>query len=78
MILRHVYVDSLLQYRTTPHTTTGASSAELLMNKKLSTHLSKLHPGIHICVLEKQQASKTYYDRHSKERPFAERDQVFV
>lgn len=68
----------LLQYRTTPHTTAGASLAELLRNKKLSTHLSKLHPSIHICVLEKQQACKTYYDKHSKERPFAERDQVFA
>ena len=34
----------LFKYRITPQTTTGLSPAELLMGRKLRTHLDLLHP----------------------------------
>ncbi|KAI6648346.1 hypothetical protein LOD99_12155 [Oopsacas minuta] len=34
----------LFHYRTTPHTTTGISSAELMMGRRLRTHMSCLLP----------------------------------
>ena len=34
----------LFKYRVTPHTTTGLSPAELLMGRRLRTHLDLLHP----------------------------------
>lgn len=34
----------LFKYRVTPHTTTGRSPAELLMGRRLRTHLDLLHP----------------------------------
>ena len=34
-----------LSYRTTPHSTTGLSPAELLFNRKLNTHLNFVTPS---------------------------------
>ena len=36
----------LFAYRTTPHTTTGVSPAELLMGRKLKTSLDLVRPGV--------------------------------
>ena len=36
----------LLSYRTTPHTTTGCTPAELLMNRRLRTSLDLLRPDL--------------------------------
>ena len=35
----------LFNYRTTPHTTTGATPAELLMGRRLRTHLDLVYPS---------------------------------
>ena len=40
--LKHRLADFLLRYRTTPHSTTGISPAELLMKRRLRTRLNKL------------------------------------
>ena len=36
----------LLAYRTTLHTTTGVSPAELLMGRKLKTRMDLVRPGL--------------------------------
>ena len=36
----------LFHYRTTPNSTTGVSPAELLMGRKLKTHLDQLCPNL--------------------------------
>ena len=36
----------LLSYRTTPHTATGCTPAELLMNRRLRTRLDLLRPDL--------------------------------
>ena len=36
----------LFHYRTTPHTTTGVTPAELLMGRRLHTHLVLIHPDL--------------------------------
>ena len=38
----------LFKYRVTPHTTTGISPAELLMGRRLRTHLDLLYPDISV------------------------------
>ena len=45
----------LFKYRVTPQTTTGISPAELLMGRRLRTHLDLLHPDIAQKVQDKQQ-----------------------
>ena len=36
----------LFHYRTTPHTTTGVTPAELLVGRRLRTHLDLIHPDL--------------------------------
>ena len=45
----------LARYRITPQTTTGLSPAELLMGRRLRTHLDLLHPDVAQRVERKQQ-----------------------
>ena len=48
----------LLSYRTTPHSTTGVPPAELLMKRRLHTHLNQLVPSIADRVRNKQSQQK--------------------
>ena len=45
----------LFKYRVTPQTTTGLSPAQLLMGRRLTTHLDLLNPDTSQTVVEKQQ-----------------------
>ncbi len=45
----------LFNYRTTVHTTTGHTPAELLMGGRLRTHLDSLHRDLDTTVHRKQQ-----------------------
>ena len=63
---------------TTPHTTTGVSPAELLMNRKLRSPLDLLSPSVEDKVLEKQYSQKRYYDLHNRERRLCVGDSVMV
>ena len=47
----------LFKYRITPQTTTGVSPAQLLMGRRLRTHLDLLHPDTAMRMNEKQEKS---------------------
>ena len=49
----------LFRYRVTPQTTTKLSPAQLLMGRRLRTHLDLLHPDIAQRIQEKQQGAVT-------------------
>ena len=68
----------LLKYRTTPHTTTGVTPAELLMKRKLRTKLDLLVPNTARLVRQKQEHQKQTHDHHAKHRDFEANDPVFI
>ena len=49
----------LFQYRITPQSTTGVSPAQLLMGRRLRSHLDLLHPDTADRVMKKQEKSVT-------------------
>ena len=63
----------LLNYRTTPRTTTGVTPAELLMKRKLQTKLDLIVPNTASLVRQKQT-----HDHHAKHRDFEANDPVFI
>ena len=44
--IKHRLADFLFRYRTTPHSTTGTTPAELLMKRRLRTRLSLVKPDL--------------------------------
>ena len=71
----------LFQYRTTPHSTTGVSPAELLYGRPLTTHLSRLRPDCALLdrVRAKQERQTLANNRHSTAvRQFEPGDPVYV
>lgn len=68
----------LFNYRITPHTTTGVAPAEMLMKRRLRTHLDLVQPKVEEQVMDKQFQQKLAHDQHAKERVFNAGDQVFV
>ena len=78
----------LFRYRMTPHASTGVSPAELLMGRRLRSHLSMIHPVKEIgeatqeLVQEKvratQERQKKWHDKRAKPRSFFIGDQVLV
>ena len=69
---------TLFTYRTTPHTTTGQTPAEMLFQYKLRTRYSQLVPDIQSRVVQQQQNQKMYYDRKSATRSFQIGDLVLA
>ena len=77
--MKHRLADFLLRYRTTPHSTTGAAPAELLMTRRLRMRLSLVKPDLAQVVESKQNKQKEYKDlKCHKERLFSENDIVRV
>ena len=77
----------LFRYRMTPHASTGVSPAELLMGRRLRSHLSMTHPGMkeigeatQELVQEKVRATQERQKWHDKAKPrsFIIGDQVLV
>ena len=68
----------LFKYRITPHSTTGLSPAELLMGRRLHSHLSQLHPDVAQRVEHHQEQQKLGHDHHSKVCTFKVGDPVFA
>ena len=68
----------LLSYRTTPHSTTGVPPAELLMKRRLHTHLNQLVPCVADRIRNKQSQQKAAHDYHAKEREILEGQAVYA
>lgn len=68
----------LLQYRVTPHTSTGVSPAQLLFGRRLRTRLDAIKPSLECRVEARQNQQKASHDRRARDRRFAEGDPVFV
>ena len=60
--MKHRLADFLLRYHTTPHSTTGATPAELLMRRLLRTRQSLVKPDLVQVVESKQSTQKEYKD----------------
>ena len=68
----------LFHYRTTLHSTTGLTPAEMLMGCPLCTHLDLLKPDSAARVKTAQDAQKRHHDEGTRYRSFSEGDPVFV
>ena len=67
----------LLQYRNAPQGTTGQSPAELLMGRRLRSHLDLLHPNLSQRVQRRQRCQKEQHDQHARERSIEIGDRVY-
>ena len=77
--LKHMLADFLLKSRTTPHSTTGISPAEVLMKHRLRTRLSLVKPTLAQAIETKQESKEEYKDlKNHWERQFSENDTVRV
>ena len=77
--MEHRLADFLPRYRTTPHSTTDATSAELLKKRRLRTHLSLVKPDLAQEIENKQSKQKQHKDlKNQKDRQFSENDIVRV
>lgn len=79
MSMKHRLANFLLRYRTTPHSTTGVTPAELMVKRCLRTRLSLIKPNLAQVVESKQEKQKVYKDMKCKrDRPFVRYDRVRV
>ena len=76
--LEAVISQYLFQYRLTPHSTTGVSPAELLMNRRPRCRLDLLRPDVSGRVRQKQEQQKANHDQHIHARNFKVGDLVSV
>ena len=60
----------LFIYRTTPHTTTGVTPAELLIGRNPQTRFHKLYPNRREDVEKQQAQQKRDHDKRAKRRHF--------
>ena len=70
------YKIELLVFSSITQTTTGISPAELLMGRRLCTHLDLLVPDIGERVRKRQNLQKHSLDLHAKDQQFQENDPV--
>ena len=68
----------LFHYRITPHSTTGVSPSELLLGRRIRSHLDFIQPNLSSHVETKQSAQKKHHDYHARECTFQIGDAVFV
>ena len=68
----------LVHYQSTPHTTTATPPAQLLMRRRLRTHLDLLRPSLDARVCSSQTRQKVDHDQSSRERHFNIVDPAFV
>ena len=68
----------LFQYRITPHTTTGVSPAELLLNRRPRSKLDLAVPDLTQKIRSKQLKQKIAHDQHAVAREFNTGDKVYV
>ena len=69
----------LFNYRTTPHSTTVKTPAQLFMGQKLKARLDLLHPDLQKKVERGVQRQKDSDDQHAEVRPsLKEGDEVYI
>ena len=68
----------LLSYRTTPHSTTNVTPAELFMNRSLRTRLDLIQPKVESSVNTAQGRQKASHDRKAKETQYVIGQNVMV
>lgn len=68
----------LFQYRLTPHSTTGVSPAELLINRRPRSLLDCLHPSVDDRVRQNQERQKRGHDLRARSRTLAVGERVLV
>ena len=68
----------LFTYRNTPQSTTGTSTAELLMGHRLCSPLNLVHPDLERRVVNEQLKQKKRHNAHAHAREFEIGDAVFV
>lgn len=68
----------LFHYRITPHTTTGQSPAQMLMNRQPKNRLALARPSIEKRVQSKQEEQKRGHDKRTKQRTFNVGDAVYA
>ncbi|KAL5014615.1 hypothetical protein ScPMuIL_008885 [Solemya velum] len=78
MSMKHRLANFLIKYRSTPHSVTGRSPAELMLKRQLRTRLSLVKPSLAKVVEDKQFQQKLYHDGRNKERVFSVGDDVRV
>ena len=68
----------LYQYRSTPHSTTGRSPAELFIGRPLRNHVDLLRPDLADQVEKRQRAQKQYAERGTRAVSVQKGDTVWV
>lgn len=77
--LKHKLANFLIMYRSTPHTVTGKTPAELFLKRQIRTRFSLLKPDLAKSVQEKQQEQKRQHDQGKRVlRSFVEEEPVRV
>ena len=68
----------LMRQRTTPHSTTTVTPAELMTGRKLRTRLDLLFPDISKAVLQRQNKQRRYFDETAQYRKLLVGDMVYA
>ena len=68
----------LYTYRTTPHSTTGVSPAEMLFGRKMHTLFDRLSPSVEETARRNQERQRRSHDLHSRPRSFTEGETVYA
>ncbi|KAJ8021906.1 hypothetical protein HOLleu_39239 [Holothuria leucospilota] len=79
LTLHHRIANFLLSYRSTPHSTTNRSPAELFLRRQIKTKLSLLRPNLASQVEGKQESQKQAHDQgRTKVHSFEPGENVMV
>ena len=78
MSMKHRPANFLIKYRSTPHSVTGRTPAELMVKRQLRTRLTLLKPNLAQVVESKQLKQKFHHDRSQVERTFKVNEPVQV
>ena len=77
--LQHRVANFLIRYRSTPHSVTGRTPAELFLGRHIRTRFSLLKPSLKVTVENKQAKHKRHHDtRGVKERSFQKGENVAI
>ena len=79
LMIKLYYEVLIVGYRTTPHTTTEETPAELFLKRPIRTRLDLLKPNLEDKVIQKQEDQKRFHDNSAtKTREFLPGQDVLV